>query len=138
MEEVIMQIILIVDGDRSFHDLYSDILEGSDYIVISVYDRDEALSKMQEMKPDLIIIDELILMDIVLEKQASDTSFIYTKSISEFEDIPFILTSDFFLRSFRDQKKIGTSFTFPDKTFIREKLIEEVNTKIEQKITLCS
>ena len=133
-----MQIILIVDGERSFHDLYSDILEDSDYTVISVYDRDETLSKMEEMKPDLIIIDELILMDIVLDKMAGDTPFTYTKSIPEFGDIPFIVTGDFFLRSFRDQKKIGTSFAFPDKTFIREKLVDEVNTKIEQKITLCS
>ena len=133
-----MKIILIVDGERPFHDLYSDMLEDTDYLIISVYDKDEALSKVEEMKPDLIIIDELILMDIVLEKKADGTSFIYTKSTTEFGDIPFIMTSDFFLRSFRDQKKIGPSFAFPDKTFIREKLMDEVNTKIEQKITLCS
>ena len=133
-----MQIILIVDGERSFHDLYSDILEDSGYIVISVYDRDEALSKMEEMKPDLIIIDELILMDIVLEKQASDTSLIYTKSISEFDDIPFITTGDFLLRSYRHIGKVGSTPAYLDEAFIKEKLIEEVNTKIEQKITLCS
>ncbi len=133
-----MQIILIVDGERSFHDFYSDILEDSDYIIISVYDRDEALSKMEEMKPDLIIIDELILMDIVLEKMTGDTPFLYTKSTAEFGDIPFIISSNFFLRSFKDQMKTGPSFGFPDKTFIKEKLIDEVNTKIEQKITVCS
>ncbi len=93
---------------------------------------------MEEMKPDLIIIDELILMDIVLEKMTGDTPFLYTKSTTEFGNIPSIITSDFFLRSFRDQKKISPSFAFPDKTFIREKLMDEVNTKIEQKITLCS
>lgn len=125
-----MQIILIVDGDRSFHDLYSDILEGSDYMVISVYDRDEALSKMEEMRPDLIIIDELILMDIVLEKKAEDTSFIYTKSISEFEDIPFITTGDFLLRSYRHFREIGSDTAYLDKTLIKEKLMEEVDSKI--------
>jgi len=132
-----MKIILIIDGERSFHDFYSDILEDSDYIVISVYDRDEALSKMEEMKPDLIIIDELILMDIVLEKMACDTPFIYTKSISEFEDIPFIVTGDFFLRSYILFGKTGSTLASLDKTFIKENLMDEVNTKIEQKITLC-
>ncbi len=39
-----MKTILIVDGERSFHDFYSDILEDGNYIIISVYDRDEALS----------------------------------------------------------------------------------------------
>ena len=93
---------------------------------------------MEEMKPDLIIIDELILMDIVLEKQASDTSFIYTKSISEFEDIPFIITGDFLLRTYRHFGKVGSTPAYLDVTFIKENLIDEVNTKIEQKITLCS
>ena len=125
-----MKIILIVDGERSFHDLYSDMLEDTDYLIISVYDKDEALSKVEEMKPDLIIIDELILMDTVLEKQASDTSFIYTKSISEFEDIPFITTGDFLLRTYRHFGKVGSTPAYLDKTFIKEKLIEEVDSKI--------
>ena len=133
-----MKIILIVDGERHFHDLYSDMLEDTDYLIMSVYDKDEALSRVEEMKPDLIIIDELILMDIVLEKMSGDTSFTYTKSISEFEETPFIITNDLLLRSFRDQKNIAPGFAFPDKTFIREKLMDEVNTKIEQKITVCS
>lgn len=133
-----MKIILIVDGERSFHDFFEDILEDSDYTIINVYDRDEALSKMEEMEPDLIIIDELILMDIVLEKMAGDTPSIFTKSISELEDIPFIVSSNFFLRSFKDQMKTDPSFVFPDKTFMKKKLIDEINTKIEQKITVCS
>ncbi len=125
-----MKIILIVDGDRSFHDFYSDMLEGADYLVISVYDKDEALSKMEEMKPDLIIIDELILMDIVSGKMAGNTPFTYTKSISEFEEIPFIITGDFLLRSYRHFRKVGSTPASLDKAFIKEKLMEEVNTKI--------
>lgn len=133
-----MQIILIADGERSFHDLYSDILESSDYIVISVYDRDEALSKMEEMKPDLIIIDELILMDIVSEKMAGDTPFTYTKSISEFEDIPFIITGDFLLQSYRHFGKVGSTSASLDKAFIKEELMEEVDSKIGLKTALYS
>lgn len=133
-----MKIILVVDGERSFHNFYADILEDTDCTVISVYDRDEALSKVEEMKPDLIIIDELILMDIISDKTTDNAHSLYTKSSSEFEDIPFIISSNFFLRSFRDRNKIGTNYAFPDKTFIKKKLMDEVNTKIEQKITVCS
>ncbi|MGR3303228.1 MAG: hypothetical protein ACUZ8I_12090 [Candidatus Scalindua sp.] len=133
-----MKTIMIVDKEQSFHDFLSEMLDGTDYEVISAYNGDEALSKIEEKEPELFITDDLIFLDIILNKRTEDTPFLYTKGTFEFGDIPFIITSDFFLRSFRDQKKIGPSFAFPDKTFVREKLLEEVNTKIEQKITLCS
>ncbi len=133
-----MKAIMIVDDEQPFHDFFSEMLDGTDYEVISAYDGDEALSKFEEKRPELIITDDLIFLDIILNKITGDTPFLHTKSTTEFRDIPFIITSDFLLRSFRDQKKIGPGFAFPDKTFIREKLMDEVNTKIEQKITSCS
>jgi len=129
---------MIVDDEQPFHDFFSEMLEGTDYEVISAYDGDEALSKFEEKRPELIIADDLIFLDIILNKMTGDTPFLYTKSTTEFGGIPFIITSDFFIRSFRDQKKISPSFAFPDKTFIREKLMDVVNTKIEHRITLYS
>ncbi len=49
--------IMIVDDEQHYHDTYTAMLEDSDYEVISVYDGDEALSKLEEKKPDLIITD---------------------------------------------------------------------------------
>ncbi len=132
-----MKTIMIVDNEQPFHDFFSEMLDGTDYEVISAYDGDEALSKFEEKGPELIITDDLIFLEIISNKGTGNTP-LYTKSTTEFGDIPLIIISDFFLRSFRDQRKIGPSFAFPDKAFIREKLMEEVNTKIEQKITLCS
>lgn len=129
---------MIVDAEQSFHDFFSEMLDGADYEVISAYDGDEALSKLEEKRPELFITDDLIFLDIILNKMADNTPFLYTKSTTEFGDIPFIISSNFFLRSFKDQMKTGPSFAFPDKTFIKKKLIDEVNTKIEQKTTVCS
>jgi DNA-binding NtrC family response regulator len=133
-----MKAIMIVDDEQPIHDFFSEMLDGTDYEVINAYNEDEALSKFEEKRPELIITDDLIFLDIILNKMAGDTPSIFTKSISEFEGIPFIISSNFFLRSFKDQMKTGPSFAFPDKTFIKKKLIDEVNTKIEQKITVCS
>ncbi len=49
--------IMIVDDEQPFHDLCTAMLEDSDYETISVYDGYEALSRLEEKKPDLIIID---------------------------------------------------------------------------------
>jgi len=133
-----MKAIMIIDDEQPFHDFFSEMLDGTDYEVIRACDGEEALFKFEEKRPELIITDDLIFLDIILNKMTGDTPFSYTKNTTEFGDIPFIITNDFFLRSFRDRKKIGPSFAFPDKTFIRKKLMDEVNAKIEQRITLCS
>lgn len=133
-----MKAIMIIDAEQSFHEFFSEMLDGTDYEVIRACDGDEALSKFEEKRPDLIITDDLIFLDIILNKMTNDTSTSYTKNTTEFGDIPFIKCSDFFLQSFKDQMETGPGFALPDKTFIKEKLIDEINTKIEQRITVCS
>ncbi len=67
--------IMIVEDDQSFHNLYEEILEGSDYEIIHTYDGDGALTKLEEKKPDLIILD------IVLDMMTGDTFFLYLKGM---------------------------------------------------------
>ena len=49
-----MKTIMIVDNEQSFHDFYSDMLNGTDYEVISAYDCYEALARLREKQPDLM------------------------------------------------------------------------------------
>jgi CheY-like chemotaxis protein len=116
--------IMIVDDEQPFHDLYTAMLKGQDYAIISVYDGYEALSKLEEKKPDLIIID------IVLDMMTGDTLFLHIKSMSEYEDIPVIIVSDFTPRAYRNLRKIDPSLVFLDKTLTRKKLMKKVNAMI--------
>ncbi|MHC4270183.1 MAG: response regulator [Planctomycetota bacterium] len=63
--------IMIVDDDRVFHDLYTEMLEDTKYSLIHTYDGDEALLELEQEKPDLIILD--MLMDLV----TGETFFLY-------------------------------------------------------------
>ncbi len=116
--------IMIVDNEQHFHNRYATMLEDSDYEVISAYDGDEALLKLEEKKPDLIITE------IVLSMMTGDTLFLYIKSMPGYEDIPVIITSDVSLRPYKNLKKIDPNLVFLDKTVTRERLIKEVNSKI--------
>jgi CheY-like chemotaxis protein len=116
--------VMIVDDEEAFHDLYRAMLEDSGYEVVSVYDGDEALLKLEEKKPDLIITD------IVLNMMTGDTLFLYIKSMPEYEHIPVIIVSNCSLRPYKNLKKIDPDLVFLDKTFTRERLIKEVNAKI--------
>ncbi len=116
--------IMIVEDELHFHDTYTEMLETSKYEVICVYDGEEALVKLEEKRPDLIITE------IVLSMMTGDTLFLYIKSMPEYEDIPVMMTSSVSLRSYKSLKEIDPNLVFLDKAFTKERLIKEVNAMI--------
>lgn len=67
--------ILVVDDEPGIVDIARANLEGYGYSVISAYDGGEALTKIKEEKPDLVVLDILMPeMDgwDVLERMESD------------------------------------------------------------------
>jgi len=116
--------IMVVDDEQVFHDLYSEMLEDTDYRLIHVYDGDEALLKLEEDKPDLFILD--MLMDMM----TGDTFFLYLKGMPECIGIPIIVISSMLRKSYKSIKDMDPNLTFLDKTVTKEKLIQEINAEI--------
>ena len=116
--------IMIVEDEQPFHDLYEAMLEGTDYRIISAYDGDEALSRLQKEKPDLIILD------LLLDMMPGDTLFLYLKSTPEYTDIPVIIVSSFPKRDYKNLRDIDPCLIFLNKTATKEELIGEIKTKI--------
>ncbi len=116
--------IMIVEDDQSFHDLYTAMLEDTDYGIIRAYDGDDAWAKLEDKKPDLIILD--ILLDMV----TGDTFFLHIKGMPEYEDIPVIVVSSFPKRKYINLMDVDPNLVFLDKTVTKEKLIATIETKI--------
>ncbi len=116
--------IMIVDDDQVFHDLYTEMLEDTDYRLIHAYDGDEALSELEHEKPDLFILD--IVMDMV----TGDTVFLYLKSMPECADIPVIIISSQPKQAYKSLKDVEPNLLFLDKSVTKEKLIEEIKARI--------
>jgi CheY-like chemotaxis protein len=130
VEEIKMnKTIMIVDDEQHFHDTYTEMLENSEYEVISVYDGEEALVKLEEKRPDLIITE------IVFSMMTGDTLFLYIKSMPECEDIPFIMTSNVSLRPYKSLKEIDPNLTFLQKAYLtKERLLEEIDKKLIEQV----
>ncbi len=121
--------IMIVDDEQSFHDTYTAMLEDTEYEVISVYDGDEALSKLEETRPDLIITD------IVLNMMTGDTLFLYIKSMPEYEHIPVIMTSNVSLRPYKSLREIDPDLVFLQKAYLtKDRLLEEIDKKLIEEV----
>jgi CheY-like chemotaxis protein len=116
--------IMIVEDDQIFHDIYAEMLEDTDYRLIHAYDGDEALSKLEQEKPDLIILD--IVMDMV----TGDTFLLYLKSMPECADIPVIIISNQSKREYKNLRDMDSNLMFLEKTVTKEKLTDEINAKI--------
>jgi two-component system response regulator RegX3 len=116
--------IMVVDDDQVFHDLYTEMLEDTEYRLIHVYDGDEALAELEHEKPDLFILD--IVMDMV----TGDTVLLYLKSMPKCENIPVIIISSQRKQDYKNLKDVDPNLIFLDKTVTKEKLIEEVRAKI--------
>lgn len=116
--------VLIVEDEESFHLIYRELLEETDYGVIHAYDGEEALYKLEEEKPDLIILD------ILLDMMTGDTFFLYLNGMPEYCDIPVIIISNSPWKKYRNLKKLDPKLLFLDKDCIGEELINEINAKI--------
>ncbi len=115
---------MIVEDEQVFHDLYAEMLKDTDYRLIHAYDGDEALEKLEEKKPDLILLD--MLLDMV----TGDTFILYLKGMPGFADIPIIVLSSSNKRDYKNLLKMDPSIVFLDKGITREKLIGEITKKI--------
>jgi len=120
--------IMVVEDDQIFHDLYTELLEDTDYRLIHAYDGDEALLELEKEKPDLIILD------MILDMMTGDTFFLYLKSMPECKDIPVIIISSQPKRDYKSLNGVEPNLTFLDKTVIKEKLLGEITAKIGQKV----
>ena len=52
--------VLIVEDDRDLNNAYSIILKSEGYEVVEAYDGKEALEKIKNFEPDLILLDLLM------------------------------------------------------------------------------
>ncbi len=128
----LIKTILIVEDEQNFHDLYELMLDGTGYEIIRAYDGYEALEKLTEKKPDLIILD------ILLDMMTGDTFFLYLKSMPEYADIPIIMVSSFPARKYKNLKQIDPSLVFLKKQYLtKERLLDEVEKKFLENKKAC-
>ncbi len=113
--------VMIVEDEHAFHELYEKMLEDTNYELIRAYDGNEALAKLHEKKPDIIILD--MLMDMM----TGDTFFLHLKSMPEFADIPVIIISAFPKSEFKNLRELDPNLIYIDKFDVnRQRLVDEL------------
>jgi len=119
--------IMIVEDEQHFHDLYEAMLEDTDYEIIHVYDGEEALSKLEQEKPDLIILD--MLLDMV----TGDTLLLYLKGMPEYARIPVIIISASSAKHYKNLKKTDPNLVYVNKSHLTTgRLLGEIGENLSR------
>lgn len=79
--------ILIVEDDDELHEIYLAMLETLDCRIIQAHDGLEALEKLADTTPDLI------LLDIVLDEMMGDEFLLEIRQRSQYAHIPVVIVS---------------------------------------------
>ncbi len=117
---------MIVEDEKVLHNLYKIMLEDTGYEIIHTYDGYEAMGKLQEKKPDLIILD--VLMNMV----TGDAFFLNIKNIPEYVDIPVIIITAYSEKKYTNLKEADPNLIFIEKPHLtKERLLDEVEKKID-------
>lgn len=116
--------ILIVEDDVEFQELFAMMLEDTGHSIVRAYDGTEALKKLEEQRPDLIILD------ILLEAMMGDALFLHLQRVPEYANIPVIITSSFSAKDYPNLREIDPRLVFLEKPFSKETLLKVVEEKL--------
>ncbi len=116
--------IMIINEDDRWYNLYAAMLENSDYETIHAHSGLQALAFLEKNKPDLIILD------MFLKIVTGETFFLFTKSMPEYADIPFIIVSKGRTSTYNNLRHFDPDVIFLNRFVTRENLIEEIKEKI--------
>jgi DNA-binding response OmpR family regulator len=116
--------ILIIEDETEFFFFYTMMLEDTDYVILHAVDGNDAFEKIEEDKPDLIILD------LLLDQMTGDAFLRQLKSNPAYASIPIIIASSFSPRSYKTIFELDTNLIFLEKPFTQEKLLAEIEAKL--------
>jgi len=111
---------MIVEDDRELQELYAAMLEAVDCQLIQVYDGKDALEKLQDTVPDLLILD------IILDEMMGDVLFSAIKDDPRYRAIPTIIVSVLSPGQCQHLLEMSPETTFLRKPFRKEHLLEAI------------
>ena len=127
-EETAMDKILVIDDDPLFVKTSTAILESHGYQVDNATNGDEGMAKMQEQKPDLVLLD--VMMDWVLEGVTISREMMEQR---ELRRIPIIMCTSIRNSEYRGlfpQNEYLHIDSWLDKPCSPDKLVSEVETTL--------
>lgn len=116
--------ILIVEDDLELQELYAMMLEGLDFELVRALDGEDALEKLAQGPPDVVILD------ILLDKVMGNEVFRLMRQEPRYAGVPVIVVSVLSADRCEDMMEMDSRTSFLRKPFRREDLMEAVRNAL--------
>jgi twitching motility two-component system response regulator PilH len=118
--------ILIVEDDEELHELYEIMLADLDYDLVRAYDGTEALEQLQDVSPDLI------LLDMLLDEMMGDEFLTEMRHDPQCANIPVVIASVLPLEECGHLVDTDPHVAFLQKPFRKEALLTLVQRQLRK------
>lgn len=120
--------ILLVDNDKVLRTILSDYLAVEGYSVSTAGDGIEVLEKINEIRPDLIVLD------LVMENLDGDQVIKFLKRNNDYKDLPIILLSGVVSKNLPDLNSLEADIFIPksDPETIKMALLKNIKTLLKE------
>ena len=118
--------IMIVEDDEELQELYLTMLEEVDCQIVQSFDGIEALHKLEETRPDVI------LLDIILDEMMGDELYMRIKQDPRYAEIPVIIVSVLPVERCQHLLDMDSGTVFLRKPFRRRQLVDAVERSCTQ------
>ncbi|MGD9146107.1 MAG: response regulator [Anaerolineae bacterium] len=112
--------IMIVEDDEELQELYLAMLGEIDYQIVQAFDGVEALQKLEETRPDVM------LLDIILDEMMGDELYMRLKQDPRYAEIPVIIVSVLPVERCQRLLDMDSGTVFLRKPFQRQQLVDAV------------
>ena len=112
--------LLIVEDDPELQELYTTMLDGLECEISRVFDGGEALKKIDEVRPDLLILD------IILDGLMGDVLFRQIRQMPRYAGLPIVVVSVLSADRCRELLDLDDKTIFLRKPFRRGQLLDAV------------
>ena len=113
--------ILFVDDDEALQGISTGMLGTDDYQIAQAYDGGDALERLEEVRPDLIVLD------IILDEMMGDEFFVRIKQDARYADIPVVVVSALPAERCQQMLAMDPTTAFLRKPFGRRQLLEAID-----------
>ena len=113
--------ILFVEDDEELQEIYTGMLGTDDYQIAQAYDGGDALERLEEVRPDLIVLD------IILDEMMGDEFFVRIKQDARYADIPVVVVSALPAERCQQMLAMDPTTAFLRKPFGRRQLLEAID-----------
>ena len=112
--------VLVVDDDQNTVRFLTVALQENGYEAVGACDGEEGLKKLQEAKPDLVVLD------VMMPKRSGFTLFKQLRKHDRYNDIPVIMVTGIasVLSEFEERKESGDSAYDPLRESVKKMLQE--------------